>query len=42
MRPEVGAGPARVLIVDEQQASRDLLSLMLSADGLLIETAASA
>jgi two-component system cell cycle sensor histidine kinase/response regulator CckA len=39
--PGVGDHPARILIVDDERTNRDLLELMLTAEGFLLQTAAS-
>src|SRR5580765_5254663 len=37
----IGYHPARVLIVDDERHSRDLLEVMLTPEGFLLQTAAS-
>jgi two-component system cell cycle sensor histidine kinase/response regulator CckA len=39
--PELGYHPARVLIVDDERHNRDLMEVMLTPEGLLLQTAAS-
>ena len=40
-RPDVGTGPARILIVDDERPNRDLLEVMLASEGFVLLTAAS-
>jgi PAS domain S-box-containing protein len=39
--PDIGYHPARVLIVDDERHNRELLEVMLTPEGLLLQTAAS-
>jgi two-component system cell cycle sensor histidine kinase/response regulator CckA len=39
--PDIGYHPARVLIVDDERYNRELLEVMLTPEGLLLQTAAS-
>jgi two-component system cell cycle sensor histidine kinase/response regulator CckA len=39
--PDIGYHPARVLIVDDERHNRNLLEVMLTPEGLLLQTAAS-
>jgi two-component system cell cycle sensor histidine kinase/response regulator CckA len=39
--PDIGYHPARVLIVDDERHNRKLLEVMLTPEGLLLQTAAS-
>jgi CheY-like chemotaxis protein len=39
--PDIGCHPARVLIVDDERHNRNLLEVMLTPEGLLLQTAAS-
>ena len=40
-RPDIGSYPARVLIVDDDRHNRQVLEVMLTPEGLLLQTAAS-
>ena len=39
--PDIGYHPARVLIVDDERHNRELLEVMLTPEGLLLELAAT-
>ena len=39
--PDIGYHPARVLIVDDERHNRQLMEVMLTPEGLLLQTAAS-